>query len=175
MTILALKPLPEHVKEELKNIFNRCSRTEIYEDKKYARVKSYFITDQNDFNYVIKNVVEYYNLIESDVGNTWDYNANAKTSANLDFGINFNVMKNGDWLYPHIDSNPSKIMILLSDNKSFPIHYPDLGITCDYTVPYLLDVTHRHEVLNLDQLATERILMQVFLNKKWSYYVDKIS
>jgi hypothetical protein len=66
-------------------------------------------------------------------------------------------------------------MILLSDDKKFPIHFTDIGITCDYTVPYLMDVTHRHEVLNLNQLDSKRILMQIFLNKKWNYYINKVS
>ena len=160
--VLPLPALDQSNLAHLREIYGRCARSDIYSDERYAQNRNVFIDDDDDFAWIIDHVVKRYGINPSDVSNSY--------SAQRCRGINFNVVSAQDWIKPHVDYNPTKLNLLLSDDRSCAIVFTDSGERWDYRTPALLNVAHRHYVDNMQALVTPRIMLQVFITKPFDHY-----
>lgn len=152
--------------KQLRDIYDRCDRSDLYEDDRYARNTNVFIDSTQDFTWIVDRLLRRYDIDYDDIENFYkDQRCN---------GINFNVLTNADWVKEHRDYNPTKLNILVSDERCSEIVFPDFGERWAYETPAILKVGMRHRVDNLHLLTKPRIMLQVFLRKPFMEYVERL-
>jgi hypothetical protein len=162
-----VRPLPrlsDVTLQNLRDIYHRCDRYDVYEDARYAKNKNVFIDDDYDFKWIIENILWPIGIQEDEVENLFNEQRCR--------GINFNIITSGDWVNTHRDYNPTKLNILLTDERSCDIVFVDTNESWDYQTPAILDVSQRHLVSNITQLSKPRIMLQVFLRHEFKYYIE---
>lgn len=154
----------------LNDIFRLCNRSMSFNKNKF-KITNYFIDDQTNFDKIIKNIVTPLGIDTSEIYNLWnDIDTNYKCK-----GINFNVLGNNGYINNHVDTNPTKINILLSGKTNNKIYYADTGDTWDWKTPALIDVSKEHCVTNEVYESIPRVTMQIFLINSFEYYKNIIN
>lgn len=164
--IFPLPSIDESKMRKLHAVYGGTTRDDVYDNVRIARNRNVFIDNNDDFDWIMDNIVIAYGLDRSDIGNLY-------TKQNCR-GINFNVITASDWVREHSDVNPSKINILLTKQHGSNIRFVETSEEWDYRTPALLDVSQRHLVTNVERLDQPRVMMQIFITKPFGHCVEKI-
>lgn len=158
----------------LREIFYSTTRFHEFEYPNTIKITNHFIDNEDDFNFIINNIIIPAGISIEDVQDTWgevdpDY-INKR-------GINFNVCKVGDFIGPHKDKNPTKLNIMISKNISTSIKFTGESDDESYNwkTPALVDVSRMHYVDPLEEGTAPRITLQIFLTKSFEYYKETIN
>lgn len=170
--ILPLPPVSEDNLRMLRRIYTQCQRSILFHRPVYgAKNTNYFIDDNDLFDQIVEHIVRPLAINLDEIENLWnsqDPEYNCK-------GINFNVLEQSDYLKPHIDYNPTKLNILISGPTSNYIKFVNEGDTWDWTTPAIIDVSKLHYVTDDSAITEPRVMMQIFLTKKFEYYRNNIN
>ena len=171
--IIPLAPVSDKTMSMIRNIYAAGLRKRLFRYKDGIQITNHFIDDINDVNLIMENVVKPAGINLEHVANFWNEMDNEYKC----HGINFNVMRGGDYLKPHIDYNPTKLNILISGKTNYSIHYVDEDESESYNwdYPALCDVSKKHYVDDMAPDAPERVMLQVFITKSFDYYKDIIN
>jgi hypothetical protein len=171
--IVPFSPVSDKTMGLIKQVYESCIRKKVFIEPNRIQITNYFIDDINDFNLLIEHVVKPTGVNPDDVGNMWndvDPKYNCK-------GINFNVMRGGDFLKPHCDGNPTKLNILVSGKTKYCIKFvgEDDSESYNWDTPALVDVSKKHYVDDIEASASDRIMLQIFIKKSFDYYKNIIN
>lgn len=171
--ILPLPSISDENRLMLRNIYDSCSRTNVYTDANRIKITTHFIDNTIDYNKIIEKIVIPVGLDPIDINNMW----NSKDPTYNCSGINFNVLQGDDFLNIHKDYNPTKLNILISGCTANMIRYvEDEANECyDWSTPALIDVRPLHYVDNIETNVVPRVMMQIFLTNPFEYYKNKIN
>ena len=166
MLFISLPQLSNKYKRVLWNIFSRCHRSMIYENKEVVRSKNVFIDSVEHKNWIYNNLIEPLKIPRNHIKNKYHY------KEHYCCGINFNVFRPGDWSHPHCDLNPTKIHFLLQGERRHTLFFVDENIHWCYSSPVIINVSKKHTVTQLEKLTSMRIMLQIFLIEKIEYYAE---
>ena len=167
--VFPLPSISKHNMARLREIFNSTSRTLQFKYENRIQITNHFIDDDNDFKFIIDNIIIPTGIPIADVQDIWGENDPNYINNR---GINFNVCKVGDFIGPHKDKNPTKLNIMISEKLSTSINF--LGETeeesYNWETPALVDVSKSHYVNPLPEGSEPRVTLQIFLINSFEYY-----
>ena len=167
MLFIPLPKLLKKHKETLLNIYSKCDRYLLYENKNVARSVNVFIDSIEHQDWIYNTLILPLNISRYQIKNNHEESKCC--------GINFNVFRPGDWSYPHCDLNPTKIHFLLQGDPIHFLVFIDENVYWNYSSPAILDVSKSHAVNQLEKLTSMRIMLQIFLIEKIEYYAKILS
>jgi len=171
--VFPLPAISEKNMNRLREIFYSTAQSLQFKSNT-IKITNHFIDSDNDFNFIIDNIVKPTGININEVQDTWgEVDSNYVNKR----GINFNVCRVGDFIGPHKDKNPTKLNIMISENISTSIKFTDESDneSYDWKTPALVDVSRSHYVDPLEEGTPPRITLQIFLTKSFDYYKETIN
>jgi hypothetical protein len=153
----------------LREIFQATTRTHQFEYENKIKITNHFIDNEDDFKFIIDNIIIPTGISIEEVQDTWGEN---DINYINNRGINFNVCKVGDFIGPHKDKNPTKLNIMISEKLSTSINFAGESKEESYNweTPALVDVSKVHYVDPLPEGSLPRVTLQIFLTNSFDYY-----